>query len=284
MSRKGADAHLLLKRFGAERSIVAHSEAVEAIAMAVARRIAARGRKVRLSLVHDGALLHDFGRTRTHGLRHGPVGERMLLRAGVPADVARFAKTHVLAGLDDETAPKSLEEKIVCYADKLSDGRKMGRIKTRLGAKNPSYLRILRLMREVEKMAGGKLMKKQDFDAMAILEKGGKFLVLKRRRPLVWEFPGGAIEWGETSEEAARRECEEECGLKIKVGKLLGATSAVYEKEGWLKHAVYFVFKGRLVGGKLKLSGEHSVAKWVGKKELLKLELGHNSRLALGLL
>jgi 8-oxo-dGTP diphosphatase len=145
------------------------------------------------------------------------------------------------------------------------------------------WKRIAVLMREVEKMAGGKMLKVQDFDAMVVVEKGGRFLVLKRKKPPVWEFPGGAIEWGEMPEEAVRRECEEECGLSVEVGKVLGTTSAVYEKEGRLKHAVYIVFKGKVAGGKLKLSGEHSAAKWVGKKELGELNLGFNSRLALGL-
>ncbi len=284
MWRRRADALLLLKKFGVERSIVSHSETVEAIALAVARRAVAHGRKIDLGLVSAGALLHDVGRKKTHGLKHGVVGERMLLAAGVPKNIAHFARTHVLAGLDEETAPKSIEEKIVCYADKLSDGRKMERIKTRLGPKCPLWKRIAVLMRDVETMVGGKMERVQDFDAMVVVEKGQRFLVLKRKKPPVWEFPGGAIEWGETPEESARRECEEECGLRVKVGKILGTTSAVYGKEGWLKHAVYFVFRGKVVGGKLKLSREHTAAKWVGKKELGKLKLGYNSKLAFELL
>lgn len=45
--------------------------------------------------------------------------------------------------------------------------------------------------------------------------------VLARRRPITtawggfWEFPGGKIQPGESPEEAAIRECEEETGLKV---------------------------------------------------------------------
>ena len=36
----------------------------------------------------------------------------------------------------------------------------------------------------------------------------------------VWEFPGGKCEPGESSEDATARECREEAGLSIEVGRL----------------------------------------------------------------
>ncbi len=213
----------------------------------------------------------------------------MLRKEGVPEKVARFAETHFLGGLtageagalglpSKDSIPHSIEEKIVCYADKVSDSGKILRMHGYAGGNSPAYKRILKLMREVEGMAGGKLETVRDFDAMVAVEKGGKYLVLKRKSPKIWEFPGGAIEWGESPQQAARRECEEECGLKVAVGKVLGTTSAVYEKGGKLKHAVYIVFSGKAVGGKLRLSREHTSARWVGKKELSSLSLGFNAR------
>lgn len=50
---------------------------------------------------------------------------------------------------------------------------------------------------------------------------GGRVLLLKRSdsakdAPGTWGFPGGGIEAGETPEDAARRELQEECGYTYK--------------------------------------------------------------------
>ena len=55
--------------------------------------------------------------------------------------------------------------------------------------------------------------------AIAVVEHEGRFLIGKRPVgvPLAgyWEFPGGKIEPGETSEVAAARECLEEAGIAV---------------------------------------------------------------------
>ncbi len=56
---------------------------------------------------------------------------------------------------------------------------------------------------------------------------GGIVLVKRKFPPYVndWCLPGGFIEALESPEESARREVEEETGLKIKIDRLLGAYS-----------------------------------------------------------
>jgi len=62
----------------------------------------------------------------------------------------------------------------------------------------------------------------------AIPERGGRILLMRRGiepRYGAWTFPGGFMEVDETAEEAALREAEEEVGLSLKLGRLVGVYS-----------------------------------------------------------
>ncbi len=56
----------------------------------------------------------------------------------------------------------------------------------------------------------------------ALIWKDNHFLICRRpenkKRGLLWEFPGGKIEPGETGEEALVRECREELDITLRVG------------------------------------------------------------------
>lgn len=69
--------------------------------------------------------------------------------------------------------------------------------------------------------------------AIAVVRRGNEFVVGIRPPdvPLAGkaEFPGGKIEPGETSEEAAVRECLEECGLQVAVRGEYFSTNHRYE-------------------------------------------------------
>jgi mutator protein MutT len=56
----------------------------------------------------------------------------------------------------------------------------------------------------------------------ALIESDGRLLVCRRRRrarfELMWEFPGGKVEAGETPEAALARELREELGAASKIG------------------------------------------------------------------
>lgn len=69
----------------------------------------------------------------------------------------------------------------------------------------------------------------------AIIVQGGRVLMVRRRvkeGELMWQFPAGAIEAGESAEEAAVRETEEETGLTVKAVRLLG--ERIHPKTGRL--------------------------------------------------
>jgi 8-oxo-dGTP diphosphatase len=57
--------------------------------------------------------------------------------------------------------------------------------------------------------------------------KGGVVLVKRANDPYrgKWALPGGFVEYGERVEDAARREAEEETGLKVELQRLLGVYS-----------------------------------------------------------
>ena len=91
----------------------------------------------RKDLVEIGALLHDIGRSKTHGFNHALIGGKILRDKGFPEKIARICETHILGGLDKEDIiklnlkikdssylPETLEEKIVCLADKHMAGRR----------------------------------------------------------------------------------------------------------------------------------------------------------------
>lgn len=47
-------------------------------------------------------------------------------------------------------------------------------------------------------------------------------------RALLWEFPGGKVEAGETDEQALVRECREELAVELRVGALRWETTHAY--------------------------------------------------------
>lgn len=61
--------------------------------------------------------------------------------------------------------------------------------------------------------------------SMAVVVADGKLLMIRRREregDLLWALPGGAIEAGESPEEAAVRETLEETGLKVEATSVIG--------------------------------------------------------------
>jgi uncharacterized protein len=123
---------------------------------------------VDVELVEIGAILHDIGRSKTHYIDHSAVGGRMVRELGVAEPVARIVERHIGAGIPEDEAralglpegvyvPETLEEKIVCYADKLIAGRREVDIGVtiedfaqKMGRDHPAIERLRSLHREME--------------------------------------------------------------------------------------------------------------------------------------
>jgi 8-oxo-dGTP diphosphatase len=60
----------------------------------------------------------------------------------------------------------------------------------------------------------------------AVIERDGKYLITQRKGtavfPLLWEFPGGRVESGETLEQALVREVQGRIGVKVIITEKLG--------------------------------------------------------------
>lgn len=108
----------------------------------------------------------------------------------------------------------------------------------------------------------------------------GKILMVKQCHEGrdIWMAPGGGIEEGETSVQAAVREVKEETGLDIRVGKLLWHVEDVTPERG--QRFVMF-FLGEVVSGILELGADpefdenHQVLKETGffsLEEIMEME------------
>ncbi len=68
----------------------------------------------------------------------------------------------------------------------------------------------------------------------ALIESDGKLLVCQRRRTdsfgLMWEFPGGKLEPGETPAQAIARELYEELGVTAQIGQEIYRTRHQYSE------------------------------------------------------
>ena len=67
----------------------------------------------------------------------------------------------------------------------------------------------------------------------AVIERDGRYLITQRRPsavlPLLWEFPGGRVEDGETDAAALKREVLFRLGVDVEPAKLISFVSHPYE-------------------------------------------------------
>ena len=109
-----------------------------------------------------------------------------------------------------------------------------------------------------------------------VLDSGRVLLVRRGKAPLAgkWSLPGGLLELGETTAEAARREVAEECGLRIRVGEVAGILDRVVrDAEGRIRyHWVLVDYVAVVESGTLCAASDADEAQWVEVDEVERLD------------
>ena len=158
----------LHRKYGSNDRIVGHCQACAKISVALAQKATEQGHSISEQAAVAGALLHDIGRSQTQTVGHGHVGAGILEKEGVDGAVVEIVKRHVGAGISPEEAlalgfppgdyiPRTLEQKIVCFADKMLDGdraRPFEEEVKRFVKKGHDVARLRRLKEDVDAAVG----------------------------------------------------------------------------------------------------------------------------------
>lgn len=115
----------ILSQAGCDEQVIAHVKVVRALALKIAKRS-----DCDRVLVEAGALLHDIGRAKTHGVAHGHEGGKLASQLNLAQPLVDIIERHVGAGItaaearelglsERDYTPQTIEEKIISHADNL---------------------------------------------------------------------------------------------------------------------------------------------------------------------
>lgn len=159
----------ILSEAGCSIDVIRHAKAVAGESIKIAKQVSETSNRIDIKLVEIGAILHDIGRSRTHDIEHGVKGAE-ILRIKELDEYVGFAENHIGAGITEREAedlglpkkdymPRTLEEKIVTYADNLIQGDKvmsyeiaLNELKEELGDDHPGVKRFESLHEEIRKL------------------------------------------------------------------------------------------------------------------------------------
>jgi|TARA_R100001129_G_scaffold156880_1_gene120195 8-oxo-dGTP diphosphatase len=97
----------------------------------------------------------------------------------------------------------------------------------------------------------------------AIHDEDGRLLLIQRLKEPeagAWGLPGGKIDFGERAEDTARREIEEELGVKIELTGLACIAETIDKGDG--KHWVAPVYSARIVSGEPRVMEPQKHGGW----------------------
>ncbi len=155
----------LLKKSGCSEKVIRHCIAVKDVAIKIAKKANAD-----VKLVEAAALLHDIGRSKTHGVLHALEGAKIAKELGLPDCIIKIIERHIGAGIPAKDAKKlglpekdyipiTLEEKIVCHADSMIINNRQQRIedeleRVMLEGHTDYAIRLIKLHKELSDIIG----------------------------------------------------------------------------------------------------------------------------------
>lgn len=89
-----------------------------------------------------------------------------------------------------------------------------------------------------------------------------KVLAVKNVGRSSWSLPGGAVEAGESWEQAAIREAQEETGLDVSVHGIVAINECKFEEIQ--EHAIFITFRAEIVGGEKGYQDQMKSLRWHG--------------------
>jgi 8-oxo-dGTP diphosphatase len=116
----------------------------------------------------------------------------------------------------------------------------------------------------------------------SIIIEEDRVVLVKRAHPPIqgqWSIPGGVLEVGELIREAAVREAQEETGLLVEPGELLGVFDRILrDSEKRIQyHYVLIDFLCRRTGGELLAASDAAEVRWFTRAELPSLNLAEDT-------
>ena len=162
------------------QKVLQHVKAVQLVAIQIAKDVQDHGHNVNLELVKVAAILHDIGRFQyppgsANVYKHAYEGAELLRKEGVDEKIARITERHIGSGITKEEiktqnldlpkkdfVPKTVEEKIICYSDKLIFNDRLApvsKVVEKFKKEIPLYTALQRftaLHNEIEELRGGR--------------------------------------------------------------------------------------------------------------------------------
>ncbi len=160
---------VILKKAGCADNVIDHCMAVKECALNISSMLKF---ETDMELIRKGAIYHDIGRSKTHGISHAVEGAKIAEEYRFKRDVIQIIERHIGAGITTEEAvelalppgnymPETFEEKIVSYADNLLSGAKLLtfdkallRMQKFLGKGHPALNRFKEMHLEIQSWMG----------------------------------------------------------------------------------------------------------------------------------